>query len=63
MDNLIPKIFITVLCIVLLCFLSPTSHAKGRHIAIIIDTSGSMSSSDKPRYTVQLSQIISELLT
>jgi hypothetical protein len=54
------KLFILLL---LIGYLFPsTGFTKGRHIAIIIDTSGSMSSSDKPRYTVQLSQIISELI-
>ncbi len=36
--------------------------AEGRHIAIVLDTSGSMDSNDQPRYTVQLSQVISDLL-
>jgi hypothetical protein len=49
--------------LLLIYSLSPaTGWTEGRHIAIIIDTSGSMSGSDKPRYTVQLSQIISELV-
>jgi len=33
-----------------------------RDIAIIIDTSGSMKNSDKPRYTTQLSKIITDLI-
>ncbi len=38
------------------------ARAEGRHVAIILDTSGSMDSNDQPRYTVQLSQVISDLL-
>jgi hypothetical protein len=37
--------------------------ADGRHLAIILDTSGSMTSNDEPRYTVQLTQVISDLLS
>jgi hypothetical protein len=37
--------------------------ADGRHVAIVLDTSGSMDSNDQPRYTVQLSQVISDLLS
>ena len=36
--------------------------AAGRHVSIIVDTSGSMDGNDKPRYTLQLSQIIADLL-
>lgn len=38
-------------------------RADGRHVAIILDTSSSMDSNDQPRYTVQLSQVISDLLS
>lgn len=48
----------------MLFFIFPLmSFAAERHIAIVIDTSGSMSGSDKPRYTIQLSRIIAELLS
>jgi hypothetical protein len=36
--------------------------AQGRHVSIIVDTSGSMETSDKPRYTLLLSQILADLL-
>ncbi len=39
-----------------------TADAAGRRVAIVIDTSGSMEQSDKERYTLQLSKIISDLL-
>jgi VWA domain-containing protein len=37
-------------------------RADGRHVAVVLDTSGSMDANDVPRYTVQLSQILSDLL-
>jgi hypothetical protein len=37
-------------------------RAHDRHVVVLIDTSGSMLQSDSPRYTVQLSQIIGDLL-
>lgn len=37
-------------------------RAEGRHVAILLDTSGSMVSNDQPRYTVQLSQVLSDLV-
>jgi hypothetical protein len=39
------------------------AQAHDRHVVVLIDTSGSMLSNDRPRYTVQLSQIIGDLLT
>src|SRR5262249_44077134 len=42
--------------------LAGATHAADRHVAIIMDTSGSMASNDPPRYTMQLSQILSDLL-
>ncbi|HET9767050.1 MAG TPA: vWA domain-containing protein [Thermoanaerobaculia bacterium] len=36
--------------------------AAQRHVAVILDTSGSMGGSDPPRYTMQLSQILADLL-
>lgn len=42
--------------------LEPRAHAEGRHVTIIVDTSGSMDENDVPRYAVQLSQVISDLL-
>ncbi|MEE8524197.1 MAG: vWA domain-containing protein [Thermoanaerobaculia bacterium] len=36
--------------------------AAGRQVAIIVDTSGSMETNDRQRYTKQLSQVISDLL-
>ena len=38
------------------------AQARDRHVVVLIDTSGSMLESDRPRYTVQLSQIIADLL-
>jgi hypothetical protein len=37
-------------------------RARDRHVVVLIDTSGSMQQNDRPRYTVQLSQIIGDLL-
>ncbi|HLC16155.1 MAG TPA: hypothetical protein VJL89_08010, partial [Thermodesulfovibrionia bacterium] len=57
------KITVKVIVIILICCILPfTAWAKDRRVVILIDTSGSMSSSDKPRYAVQLSKIISELV-
>ncbi|MDQ3281416.1 MAG: VWA domain-containing protein [Acidobacteriota bacterium] len=36
-------------------------RAAERHLAIIVDTSGSMEMADRQRYTVQLSQVLSDL--
>jgi len=36
--------------------------AAGRHISLVIDTSSSMLDNDPPRYTLQLSQILADLL-
>lgn len=36
--------------------------AAGRHLVIIVDTSGSMQTNDRQRYTMQLSQVLSDLL-
>ncbi len=36
--------------------------AADRRVAIVVDTSGSMTGSDRPRYTVQISQILGDLL-
>jgi hypothetical protein len=41
---------------------APPLCAENRNVAILIDTSGSMNQNDKPRYTVQLSQILGDLL-
>ena len=49
-------------CALLLAVLAPAPAWAGRRVAIVIDTSGSMNSNDTPRYTVQLSKIISELI-
>ena len=46
-----------------LCVSLPlAASAQGRHVSIIVDTSGSMKGSDRPRYTLQLSQILADLL-
>ena len=37
-------------------------QAANRHLAIILDTSGSMQENDRQRYTMQLSQVLSDLL-
>jgi hypothetical protein len=39
-----------------------TARAADRYVAIILDTSGSMQENDPPRYTMQLSQVLSDLL-
>jgi hypothetical protein len=41
---------------------SSAMGAHDRHVVVLIDTSGSMLQSDLPRYTVQLSQIVGDLL-
>jgi len=46
-----------------IALLLATSISAERRVAIIIDTSGSMLESDRPRYTVQLGQIIGDLLS
>lgn len=38
------------------------ASAAGRSIALIIDTSGSMRGSDQPRYTMQIAQVLGDLL-
>lgn len=38
------------------------ARAADRHLAVVIDTSGSMTDNDKPRYTVQATKILSDLL-
>lgn len=38
------------------------ASAKDRHLAVIIDTSGSMEANDPSRYTVQAAKILSDLL-
>jgi hypothetical protein len=38
------------------------ARARDRNVVVLIDTSGSMLQSDRPRYTVQLSQIVGDLL-
>ncbi len=42
--------------------LAGAAHARGRNVVVLIDTSGSMLENDRPRYTVQLSQIVGDLL-
>jgi hypothetical protein len=42
--------------------LAGPAEAAGRRVAILIDTSGSMVQTDPQRYTVQLSQIIADIL-
>jgi hypothetical protein len=37
-------------------------QANGRHLAIVVDTSGSMQQNDPQRYTMQLSQVLSDLV-
>lgn len=46
----------------LLWWLIPAAWAAGRHLTIIVDTSSSMQESDPRRYTLQLSQVLSDLL-
>lgn len=41
---------------------SAAPAAAARHLAIIVDTSGSMQGNDPQRYTMQLSQILSDLV-
>jgi hypothetical protein len=42
--------------------LAAPALAANRHLAIVVDTSGSMQSADPRRYTMQLSQVLSDLL-
>lgn len=44
------------------CLAPPAGIAAGRHVTLLADTSGSMRQSDPGRYTLQLSQIIADLL-
>ncbi|HEX6159211.1 MAG TPA: VWA domain-containing protein, partial [Thermoanaerobaculia bacterium] len=37
-------------------------HAASRNLAIIVDTSGSMQQNDQKRYTMQLSQVLADLM-
>jgi hypothetical protein len=46
----------------LLTMLAASAWGAGREVSIIIDTSTSMLSNDRPRYTVQAAKIISDLL-
>jgi len=43
-------------------FLAGPAEAAGRRVVVLIDTSGSMVQSDPQRYTVQLAQIVADLL-
>lgn len=46
-----------------LCWTVPLDvSASARHVSIIVDTSGSMDNSDRPRYTLLLSEILADLL-
>jgi len=58
------RIWLIVISILLPIIVNSNSFAEesSREIAIIIDTSGSMSGNDNPRYTVQISKILSELI-
>ncbi len=52
-----------ILCwLALFCVLPAMAEAEGRHVAIIVDTSGSMTGNDPRRYTAQLSRILSDLV-
>lgn len=42
--------------------LAGPAMAASRHLAIVVDTSGSMQNADRQRYTMQLSQVLSDLL-
>lgn len=48
--------------VVILALLATSANAASRHIAIIVDTSGSMTTNDRARYTMQLSQVLSDLV-
>ena len=52
----------TALWLALSLSLPLAAVAAGRHVSIIVDTSGSMDRNDKPRYTLLLSQILADLL-
>ena len=45
-----------------LALAAPAVRAAERHLAVIVDTSGSMSQNDPSRYTLQLAQILSDLV-
>ncbi len=40
----------------------PALSAEGRHLAVVLDTSGSMDSNDKPRLAIQAIKIIADML-
>nr|VFJ49857.1 MAG: hypothetical protein BECKDK2373C_GA0170839_10277 [Candidatus Kentron sp. DK] len=46
----------------LLALVSGGGHAEEKHVAVIVDTSGSMSNNDRARYTVQVGKILADLL-
>ncbi len=48
--------------LLLILLLAGWARAAGREVSIIIDTSTSMLTNDRPRYTVQASKIIADLL-
>jgi len=48
--------------IVLSAIHAPAISATSRHLAIVVDTSNSMSDNDPQRYTMQLSQVLSDLV-
>jgi hypothetical protein len=53
----------TIVVGLILIFVDSAGIAEAqRRIAVIIDTSGSMSTSDKPLYTVQISKILADLV-
>lgn len=53
---------VIMVLVILLVLASVWSRAEERHVAVIVDTSGSMSSNDPARYTVQVGKIIADLL-
>lgn len=59
MSRPLPRVLVTLVALTLA---APAAYAAKRRLAIIVDTSSSMSTNDRQRYTMQLSQVLSDLV-
>lgn len=59
MTRALPCVVVTL---IVLTFAAPAAHGAKRRLAIVVDTSSSMTGNDRQRYTVQLSQVLSDLV-